>query len=274
MFKLTGWLGVAVAMLLGLGSVTVLAQTGQGASAESVPVHKMAADANPSFEVATIKPTEPNLRSQGFHSGNGRRIWCDNETVNDIISFAYGVHAKQIVGAPEWFGTDRYTIDGYPDVEGNPDLKQMKGMYRKLLQERFKLILHKDTKTLSVYAITGAKTGPKIMQSADQDAMGDQTFTQWNTQQVVLRVTSSTMAEFASVLQMMVLDKPVVDQTWLTGKYDFLLKWSPDDAPTSDANTLPEIYTAIQEQLGLKLLPTKAPAEVLVIDHVERPSAN
>jgi len=77
----------------------VLAQTGQGASAGPVPVHKMAADANPAFEVATIKPTEPNLRSQGFHSGNGRRIWCDNETVNDIISFAYGVHAKQIVGA-------------------------------------------------------------------------------------------------------------------------------------------------------------------------------
>jgi uncharacterized protein (TIGR03435 family) len=235
---------------------------------------KMAADADPSFEVATIKPTDPDWGSKGFHSGAGRRIWCDNESVNDIISFVYGVHAKQIAGAPAWFGTDKYTIDGYPDVAGVPDLKQMKGMYRKLLEERFKLTLHKDTRKLAVFAITVGKAGPKITKSADQGGMGDQTFTQWNAERVVFRVTSSTMADLAEVLQMMVLDKPVVDQTGLVGKFDFLLKWTPDDAPTSDPSAPPGIFTAIQEQLGLKLEAVTAPADVLVVDHVERPSAN
>lgn len=235
---------------------------------------KMAADADPSFEVATIKPTAPDWGSQGFHSGNGRRIWCDNESVNDIISFVYGVHAKQIVGAPDWFGTERFTIDGYPDVQGDPDLKQMKGMYRKLLEERFKLALHKDSRKLAVFAITVGKSGPKLTKSADQDAMGDQTFTQWNSQRVVFRVTSSTIADFAGVLQSMVLDKPVVDQTGLVGKYDFLLRWTPDEAQVSDPNAPPGIFTAIQEQLGLKLETVTAPADVLVVDRAERPSAN
>jgi uncharacterized protein (TIGR03435 family) len=235
---------------------------------------KMSADADPAFEVATIKPTEPSWGSKGFHSGSGRRIWCDNETVNDIISFVYGVHAKQIVGGPEWFATDKFTIDGYPEVAGNPDLKQMKGMYRKLLEERFGLTMHKDSRKLAVFALTVGKSGAKVTKSPDQEAMGDQTFTQWNSQRVVFRVTSSTMADFAGVLQGMVLDKPVVDQTGLVGKYDFLLRWTPDDAPASDPDAPPGIFTAIQEQIGLKLEPVTAEADVLVVDHAERPSAN
>ena len=104
--------------------------------------------------------------------------------------------------------------------------------------------------------------------------MSDTTFTQWNSQRRVLRVTSTTMAEFATTMDSQ-LEKPLVDQTGLTGKWDFLLKWRPETAPEpDDPNALPGIFTAIQEQIGLKLEGAKAPVDVIVIDKVERPSAN
>jgi len=234
----------------------------------------MAKDAEPSFEVATVKLSDPKNGSQGFHSGDGRRINCDNETAADILEFVYGVHAKQIVGAPLWFFDERWDVDGYPDVPGEPDYKQMQGMYRKLLEERFGLKIHRETRTLGAYVLTVAKGAPKLSKSVDQEAMSDTTGTEWSSQRRVLRVTSTTMAEFASTMQSIV-DKPLVDQTGLTGKWDFLLKWRPDTAPdTDDPNTLPGLFTAIQEQLGLKLEAVKAPVDVIVIDHVERPSAN
>jgi uncharacterized protein (TIGR03435 family) len=234
----------------------------------------MAKDADPSFEVATVKPSDPKNGSKGFHSGNGRRINCDNETAADIVEFVYGMHAKQIVGAPQWFFDERWDVDGYPDVPGGPYYKQMQGMYRKLLEERFGLKMHRETRTMGAYVLTVAKGVPKLSKSVDQEAMSDTTFTQWNSQRRVLRVTSTTMAEFVMTMDSQ-LDKPLVDQTGLMGKWDFLLKWRPDTAPdTDDPNALPGLFTAIQEQIGLKLEAVKAPVDVIVIDHVERPSAN
>ena len=235
---------------------------------------KMAKDAEPSFEVATIKPTAPDWGSQGFHSGNGRRIWCDNETAANITQFVYGVHPKQLVGAPSWFFEQRWDVDGYPDVAGEPDYKQMQGMYRKLLEERFGLKFHREKRNMSAYVLTVAKSGSKLQKSVDQEAMSDTTYTQWNSQRRVLRVTSTTMPEFVMTLNFD-MEKPVVDQTGLTGKWDFLLQWRPDTAPdTGDTNALPGLFTAIQEQVGLKLEGTSAPVEVLVVDRVERPGAN
>jgi len=237
-------------------------------------VKGMAKDAEPSFEVATVKPSDPKNGSQGFHSGDGRRIDCDNETVAEIVEFVYGVHAKQIVGAPQWFFDERWDVDGYPDVPGEPDYKQMQGMYRKLLEERFGLKMHRETRTMGAYVLTVVKGGAKLSKSVDQEAMSDTTFTQWNSQRRVLRVTSTTMAEFATTMDSQ-LEKPLVDQTGLTGKWDFLLKWRPETAPEpDDPNALPGIFTAIQEQIGLKLEGAKAPVDVIVIDKVERPSAN
>jgi uncharacterized protein (TIGR03435 family) len=247
-------------------------------------VKKMAKDAEPAFEVATIKPTDPNNGRTGFHSGNGRRISCDNETVNAILSFVYGVQKKQILGGPAWFESDKFDIDGVPDAPGVPDYKQMQGMYAKLLAERFGLKFHRETRKMSVFAITAAKVAPKLTRSVDQGGMSDTTFTEFNSRYVVLRVTSTTMEEFAQTMQSVVLDKPVVDQTRLAGKHDFLLKWTPDESqfvswgarfsPGADGvNAAPSLQTALQD-LGLKVETVTAPAEVLVIDHVERPSAN
>ena len=269
-----GWVVVAAAMMLGLGGARLGAQTAQDTAAGPVPSKMMAVNAHPEFEVATVKPSDPKNGSKGFRSGDGRRINCDNETVADIVEFVFGVHAKQIVGAPQWFFDERWDVDGYPDVPGEPDYKQMQGMYRKLLEERFGLKMHRETRTMGAYVLTVAKGGPKLSKSVDQEAMSDTTFTQWSSQRRVLRVTSTTMAEFATTMDSQ-LDKPLVDQTGLTGKWDFLLKWRSETAPEpDDPNALPGIFTAIQEQIGLKLEGVKAPVDAIVIDHVERPSAN
>lgn len=244
----------------------------------------MAANADPSFEVATIKPSKPGQQGKGF-GFRGRQFITMNTNLNDLIAFAYGLHAKQIVGAPDWFGTDLYDIAGVPDVPGRPNIKQSGIMMQKLLADRFQLKFHHEQKVLSVYTITVAHGGPKMKKStAGPDdgegfmfrGLGD------------LIVRNMTMAGFATWMQSGVMDRPVVDQTGLKDRYDFTLKWTPDEsqfaqfrgtgvkmpAATNDPNAPPGLYTAIQEQLGLKMEATKAPDDVIVIDHVEKPSAN
>ena len=233
------------------------------------PEPRMAPNANPSFEVATIKPSPPNRpgKNAGFRGGHFR---TRNTNVNDLIGFAYGIHAKQIVGAPDWFGTDLYDIEGKPDAEGRPNPDQTETMVQKLLADRFKLTFHHDKRELSVYVISVASGGPKMTKSTSDPndlptfgfrGLGD------------LLVTNMTMTDFAIWMQAGVMDKPVVDQTELSDRYDFQLKWTPDEsqfaqfrgtgavvpAPTNDPNAPPSLYTAMQEQLGLKMGPAKSP---------------
>jgi uncharacterized protein (TIGR03435 family) len=248
------------------------------------PVLPMAADANPSFEVATIKPSTPDRPGKNFGYRAGHFV-TRNTNMNDLVAFAYGLHAKQIVGAPEWFGTDLFDIEGKPDAEGQPNLKQMGIMVQKLLAERFKLTFHRDKRELSVYVISVASGGPKMSKTTakatDQQGFGFRALGD-------LTVRNMDMKDFATWMQSGVMDRPVVDQTGLTDRYDFQLKWTPDESqfaqfrgvgarvppPTDDAKAPPSLYTAVQEQLGLKIGPAKAPDDVIVIDHVEKPSEN
>ena len=248
------------------------------------PMPPMAADANPSFEVATIKPSVPNRPGKGF-GFRGSQFITINTNLNDLIAFAYGLHTKQIVDAPAWFSSELYDIAGTPDVPGRPNHKQMGVMVQKLLADRFKLTFHHDKRELSVYAISVASGGPKMKKStaAPTDpqgflfrGLGD------------LMVRNLNMEDFAMWMQSSVTDRPVVNQTGLTDRYDFQLKWTPDQSqfgqfagtgvamPTAndDPSAPPGLYTAITEQLGLKMESKKAPDDVVVIDHVEKPSAN
>jgi uncharacterized protein (TIGR03435 family) len=248
------------------------------------PVPPMAADANPTFEVATIKPGTPDRPGKLF-TVRGRHFITVNTNVNDLIAFAYGLHAKQIIGAPDWFGTSLFDIDAVPDAEGRPNQKQTQVMVQKLLADRFQMKFHHDKKELSVYTISVGAGGPKMTKStANPNDLGGFMFRGLGD----LVVRNLSMAEFATWMQSGVMDKPVVDQTGLTDKYDFTLKWTPDDSqfaqfrgtgaappkPTDDPNAPPALYTAIQEQLGLKMGPGKAPDDVMVIDQAEKPSAN
>jgi uncharacterized protein (TIGR03435 family) len=232
----------------------------------------MAADAHPGFEVATIKPSDPEDRSSGFHL-SGRRLFIENETMENLIAVAYAIHPKQIVDGPDWFRKDRWDIKGVPDVPGDPSWAQCREMLQKLLVERFGLKFHRAQRELSIYAVTVAKGGPKMAATkSDPDALRDQSGNNNGVEQT-WRFTNNSMADFADGLQEF-LDRPVVDETGLKGKFDFPLEWTVDGAVNPDPKAPPGLFTAVQEQLGLKIDATKGPAEVQVIEHVERPSAN
>jgi uncharacterized protein (TIGR03435 family) len=241
----------------------------------------MPADAKPEFEVATIKPSNPDEQGRGFRV-RGREFSTFNTTLSSLLTFAYGLHPKQIVGAPAWVDADKFDITAQPDLPGRPDDKQWKAMLQQLLTERFKLTFHHDKRELSVYALEVTKTGSKLTKSqGDPNGLPGMFFRGLGN----LPVTNATMQDFAGLLQSAVLDRPVIDQTGLTGRWDFTLNWTADESqfvsmgikvppPSDKPDAPPGLFQAIQEQLGLKLDAVKAPVDVLVIDKVEKPSPN
>jgi uncharacterized protein (TIGR03435 family) len=242
----------------------------------------MAADANPVFEVATIKPSDPNRPGRLF-SIRGSEVLTVNTTVSDLLVFAYGIHVRQVVGAPGWANSDKFDITGKPEGGALPNLNQFRTMIQKLLADRFGLTFHHEKRELTVYALTIGKNGPKLTKSESAGSIPALLFRGLGN----LPGRNATMEEFAGVLQGAVLDRPVVDQTGLKGRFDFQLQWTPDETqfaslrgpgplptPPEGAETQPDLFTAIQQQLGLKLESTKAQTDVFVIDKVEKPSEN
>jgi uncharacterized protein (TIGR03435 family) len=167
----------------------------------------------------------------------------------------------QIIGGPAWVNSEGFDIEAKGDHSASD--AQLGQMVQSLLADRFKLALHRETRQLPVYALVVAKNGPKIREStAARPGMAGGPG-QLDAQKISLQVFTQTLGRQ--------LDHPVLDQTGLTGRYDFKLNWSPDE---SDATGGPSIFTAVQEQLGLKLETQTGPVEVLVIDHAEKPSDN
>ena len=237
--------------------------------------------AHPSFDVVTIKPNDSGHPGHGF-TLRGDHILTINTSVVDMLCFAYGISNKQIVGGPEWMGTEKFDIDGKADIAGLPSIKQSGGMLQKLLAERFQIKFHRETRELSAYVLTVAPGGPKLQKSPDGlDAIPGLGFSQLGN----LHVHDATLEEFAGVMQTSVFERPVVDQTGVEGRYTFNLKWTADETqfasvgvkvppPSEAADAAPPLFTAIQEQIGLKLTAGKPQVPVLVIDHVQQPSAN
>lgn len=245
-----------------------------GISALMAQSPQMRTDANPVFEVATIKPSESGgvslkLSEAGIFESSGT-------TFSFLIKFAYDLHASQIIGGPSWLETERFDVTGKPDQPGKPSLTQLKAMIRKLLADRFQVSVRQEKRELPVYAITVAKSGGKLTKNDTNPngvwagGIGPRS----------LSYKNITMGEFAAVLQQAgtTVDRPVVDQTSLgSARYDLAMKWTPlqpDGERAADNAGAPDLFTAFQEQLGLKLEATKASIDVLVIDHVEKPSAN
>ena len=239
----------------------------------------MAADAPPVFELATVKPSNPTQQGIGL-TMRGREVITINTPLSFLIEFAYGLNSRQVIGGPPWMGTDKWDIVGRPQAEGVPNDKQIRAMIRTLLEDRFKLTIHRDKRELPAYALvvgSGAKmsantTNPNGLPGLGFGGLGQ------------MRVVNATMGDFVNAMQSNVLDRPVLDRTALQGRFDFTLNWTPDESqfrglgatvppPSPDAK-LPGLFTAIQEQLGLKLDSVNAPVEVVVIDKVEKPSEN
>jgi len=245
------------------------------------PMKAMAPDAKPVFEVATIKPSRPDAQGRLLRMPN-REFSTINTSLSSLLVWAYGVHARQIVGAPAWVESEKYDLAGKPDAEGQPSVQQWKEMVQKLLADRFQLKLHNDKRELTVFALVVAKGGPKLVENQGDPNTGRALLFRGPG---YLPARNATMTAFAGVMQSAVLDRPVVDQTGLTGRYDFELKWTPDETqfaslggyrppPTEAPDAPPDLFTAIQQQIGLKLETKKLPVDVLVIDHVEKPSEN
>ena len=146
-------------------------------------------------------------------------------------------------------------------------------MVQRLLTDRFHLQFRRDQRELAVYAITVAKSGVKMARSAgDPNGIPDQTgYGKGNAQ--VMKFTNNSMSDLALGMQGY-MDKPVLDNTGLKGRYDFTLTWTPEMTAVSDPSAAPGVFTAFQEQLGLKLQLTKEPTGVLVVERLERPSEN
>jgi uncharacterized protein (TIGR03435 family) len=246
------------------------------------PPKNMRTDIEPGIEVATVKPSRPD---EGFGLGAGRggaNVFSTTGTsVRTLIQFANGVHPRQITG-PAWIDSERYDITIKADQEGAPNIPQERVLVQKLLADRFKIISHREKKELSLYALTVAKGGPKLAAHPGPPS------NQWGYGFGLGSINgrNSTMTEFAGWLQANLMEQPVVDRTGLTDRYDFSLRYTPDPSmrltnvpdaiarPASDADALPDLFTAFQQQLGLKLESTRGPADIVVVDSIERPSDN
>jgi uncharacterized protein (TIGR03435 family) len=241
----------------------------------------MAADAKAVFEVATIKPSNPERQGKLF-TVKGRQVLTINTTVNDLVTMAYGLHVRQLTGGPSWMESEKYDVTGQPEAQGIPNQAQLAEMIKGLLADRFKLAFHRETRELPAYTIVIGTGGHKLTKNdSNPNGLPSLLFRGLG----VLPVMNATIGDFAGVMQMAVLDRPVVDKTGLQGRYDFTIRWTPDESqfaglgvrvppPSNDPNAPPGLFTAMQEQLGLRLESTRAPVEVLVVDRIERPSEN
>ncbi len=268
---------------LPLDLVRATKETAWEIPAAPAPPKQMAAEADPSFDIATIKPGDPGVTSMQGLGINGRNFRTKGSSLSDLMCFAYNVQMKQIIGAPDWMNTTRYDMDALPDTEGVPSLLQARSMVRKLLADRFKLTTHPEKRDINAFVLSVAKGGPKLTET-EVKGPGPGLGLVPTPGGLTLILRKGTLADLASFMQSLVLDRPVVDQTGLTAKYDLSIKFMPDDSqfnghppPVTKSDTVeafPSLFEAMQQQIGLKLEPQKTAVDVLAIDHVEKPSAN
>jgi uncharacterized protein (TIGR03435 family) len=224
----------------------------------------------PAFEVASVKLHKPEPGPFRVSTGGEvGRINYSNVTLKACIREAYGLRPYQVAGGPGWLNDDRFDI--IAKAPGPASKAQLMLMLKSLLADRFHLTFHVETKEMPVYSLVVARKGLRLHEATDE-AGGTQIggdaahpFTARNI----------SMAQFAgSLSRVREVDRPVLDATGLKGLFDLTLDFAADDPTSTDTAAGPSIFTALQEQLGLKLEPTRGPVEILVVDHAEKPSQN
>jgi uncharacterized protein (TIGR03435 family) len=270
--RIAGFATVALAVVSGLADATKIAAQTQA---------KLA------FDVISVKPNRSGGSAGNIHNlPDGLQM--DNFPLDTLIQFAYELNFDgQMIGVPSWATTERYDIDARvtaDDVERFKKLtpEQRDAMMQSILIERFKLSAHHQTEQLPVYDLVTTKSspGPALVKPGD----ASQRAPYLNTSDDRISMHDEPIGSLASAL-MRKTHRTVVDKTRLTGHYDLELRFAPNSGttPTADAGQNPEpaadsagpsLFTALQEQLGLKLKADKGPVDCLVVDHIERPSAN
>jgi uncharacterized protein (TIGR03435 family) len=238
------------------------------------------------FEVASVKRNNSGSQGGGRLAGSVGRYSATNVPLRELIQVAYHVQDFQIIGAPAWIDSERYDIEGTAEADLSSD--QRAGPFlRSLIEERFKAVMHGETRDLPVYFLAIAKSGSKLKASQclrrepDKPAPPDKPRSAFCGYMAFgpgpgNLETSTQMQKLADALSA-ILKRKVLDRTGLAGDFDIKLKWTSDisaqgNNPAPDGG--PSIFTAVEEQLGLKLEAGKAPIDVLVIDHIDHASEN
>jgi uncharacterized protein (TIGR03435 family) len=249
---------------------SILMTQGQDASSST-----KATVATPAYDVVSIKPDKGNGPYSGWWRGNDDGFSAD-VTVRNYIMSAYNlIMENQISGLPEWANSTQFEIQAkldpdkletYKKLSREDRGKQDSLMLQALLADRFQLKIRHELKQLPVYQLVVAKGGPRVKETPSTVEMG-------------YSVGSGHLSGHGIEIQSLTVSlsniagRLIVNKTGLTGKYDIDLAWSRETGPES-GDTAPSLFTALQEQLGLKLESTKAPVETIVIEHIEKPSEN
>ncbi len=235
------------------------------------------------FEVVTVKPSDPKDGSSNLGFNQSRHFITRNSALMPVVLFAYGLNMgskDQVIGAPGWLSTALFDIDAKPDDAMEEKMMAMpieermnavRPMIQALLEDRFKLKVHHETREMQVNVLEVTKGGARMTPSSDKpedkswqglhvDSAGHM-----EGKQATMEMLSQTLGHMAEVGGRMVVDK-----TELTGKYDFDLHWTPG----SQNDPGPSLFTAMQETMGLRLTSAKEPVDVIVIDSVEKPTEN
>jgi uncharacterized protein (TIGR03435 family) len=236
------------------------------------------------FDVVSIKSSDPLSERQRIGISPGGSFEAIGVRLSDLIEQAYNIRPFQLLGASGWMETDRYEIHTKDEKPGpsEAEIGQMSeeqrnavrdrflGKLQALLADRFHLKIHRETKEMPIYILTVAKGGPKLQASPDDGKPGGSLSsrrTDDGKREVIgQRLTAAGLVRFLSGQ----IGRTIIDQSGLTGKYDLKLNWAPDMGDT----TGPSLFTALQDQLGLKLDSSKGPVDVVVVDSAEKPSAN
>jgi uncharacterized protein (TIGR03435 family) len=233
------------------------------------------------FDVATVKPVEAGAKAGRFFKMDGTHRWvATNYTLKSLIALAYDLNPRTISGGPGWLDEQSFNIEAITPGDVQPARVEQMQMLRALLVERFGLKFHRQDEEFAIYALTVAKGGPKLKVAANPDDSPRIVGVVYP-DRIEVPARSVTMDDFVAMLQRATLDKPTVNRTGLAGKFDFDLKFAQDEteyggqvpkAPDDAQN--PPLFTAVQEQLGLKLEATRGMVSTMVVDGAVRPAVD
>jgi uncharacterized protein (TIGR03435 family) len=266
----------ALSLAIFAGPVPTHAQ--QAPAPKPAPAKSLDAPPAPVFDVAAIHLhiPQPHEHNSIWSSPFDGRFHAENISVITLINWAYEMPDTRIVGAPFWAAETHFNIDAKADPALDQKLKSMTSdagrqqkekMVQALLADRFQLTMHYETRDLPIYNLVVAKSGAKL---GEVQKSGSSVNTGNGRIDVEMSNSVAVLAEELSK----VAGRDVVNQTGITGRYDLKLRWTPDDFAANAADSGPSLFTAIEEQLGLKLEPGKGPVRVLVIDRIQMPSEN
>jgi uncharacterized protein (TIGR03435 family) len=234
------------------------------AAVAALPVHAQTR----TFEVVSIKPNRSGAVASDTNTTPGR-LSLTNVTPLSLIFRAFGVLAPQVVGAPDWLSSERYDVVAVTEGPVELNDKDRQPFIRSMLAERWKFRFHTETRNMNLYSLGQSKDGSKM---ASYNGSGEYAMKLGSADggRTVLRSTRGNMGRLVEILSGLT-NSLVFNDTGLSGAYDFTLEWVQDQNTEA---TGPSLFTALQEQLGLRLASVRKPVEVIVIDHIERPSEN